>query len=648
MRADRTITGGGGLLCYIRDTLVFEKLYKKSKEGTEVAAFRVRLDKKNWVQLVNVYVPPENSVGQIINFCPDIILAQESSIICGDFNGHSVLWDESQPPDSRGERIINWLIDSDLEVLNNGSPTRVSRITGNGSAPDISLCGRKWSGKCNWTVGEDIGGSDHLPLIITVSNSVQHQSVFGRKARWKSQGVDWSKFQEEVEKNISKVAGEEESLTKRVATLANVLKDAATTHVGKAKPGKRTKPWMKPSVRQAIRKRNGLRRKIATKRREWLEACQEAREEISKAKEDSWKEILSDAINDVDEKKVWSFIKSLNGTPESNSPNEVLKHGGKCITSNRKKADLFASHYASVSSHSFNKEERNLNRRYKKVLGSSSVDGESCKKFSMRDLKRAIAKMKPKGAPGPDDLPPSFFKALGEKALEVLLHIYNTSFEAGFCPQIWRNATIIPLLKQGKSPSELESFRPVSLTSVMVKILERMVADRLIRMAEKEGWFSHLQAGFRKGRSCEDQILRLSQAIEDGFQKKPMNRSVLVLLDFSKAYDMVWKERLLLTMSDKGVPMQMVRWLRRFLENRQVKVRFCDAMSGTRKMRQGLPQGAVLSPTLFLFYINEVASILPTSTVSSLFADDISALGTNKCREKPAQQVQETVPTLLP
>ena len=122
-----------------------------------------------------------------------------------------------------------------------------------------------------------------------------------------------------------------------------------------------------------------------------------------------------------------------------------------------------------------------------------------------------------------------------------------------------------------------------------------------------------------------------------------MNRSILVLLDFSKAYDMVWKERLLLTMSEKGVPMQMVRWLRGFLENRQANVRFCDAMSGTRKMRQGLPQGAVLSPTLFLFYINELASILPSSTVSSLFADDVSALGTNKCREKAAQQVQETV-----
>ena len=386
MRADRTITGGGGLLCYIKDSLVFEKLYKKAKAGTEVAAFRVRLDKKDWVHLVNIYVPPVNSVGQIINFCPEIILTLESSIICGDFNGHSVLWDGSQPPDSRGEELINWLIDADLEVLNSGAPTRVSRITGNGSAPDISLCGRKWSGKCAWSIGEDIGGSDHVPMLITVSKAVQHQSVFGRKARWKSQGVDWGKFEEEVEKNIGKVAGEEESLTKMVATYTDVLKEAATTHVGKVKPGKKTKPWMKPPVRAAIRRRNALRRQISTKRKEWLEACQEAREEISKAKEESWKEVLTEAINDVDEKKVWSFIKSLNGTPDSNSPNEVLKHEGKCITSNRKKADLFASHYASVSSHSFNKEERNINRQYKKVLGSSSVDGESCKRFTMRNL----------------------------------------------------------------------------------------------------------------------------------------------------------------------------------------------------------------------------------------------------------------------
>ena len=85
-----------------------------------------------------------------------------------------------------------------------------------------------------------------------------------------------------------------------------------------------------------------------------------------------------------------------------------------------------------------------------------------------------------------------------------------------------------------------------------------MLFDRLCYIAETTTLFSRFQAGFRKGRSSESQILCIIQAIEDGFQKKPMNRSVLVLLDFIKAYDTVWREKLLLNMLDMDIPQQMV------------------------------------------------------------------------------------------
>ena len=106
-------------------------------------------------------------------------------------------------------------------------------------------------------------------------------------------------------------------------------------------------------------------------------------------------------------------------------------------------------------------------------------------------------------------------------------------------PQVWRTATIIPLLKAGKPASELASYRLVSLTSCVVKVLERILADRLYHLAETNNRFSPLQAGFRKKCSCEEHITRIVQAIENGFQQTPMQRSVLVLLDYSKAYDMV-------------------------------------------------------------------------------------------------------------
>ena len=143
--------------------------------------------------------------------------------------------------------------------------------------------------------------------------------------------------------------------------------------------------------------------------------------------------------------------------------------------------------------------------------------------------------MKRKGAAGPDDIPPPFLKELGPCAQQELLAIFNCSFTDSFCPQVWCLAHILPLLKSGKSAGDLASFRPISLSCVVkalerkVKALERKVNDRLYHMAETQGWFHPAQAGFRKGRGCDDQIRRLFQKIQDGFQDKPFKRSVIVI-----------------------------------------------------------------------------------------------------------------------
>ena len=126
-----------------------------------------------------------------------------------------------------------------------------------------------------------------------------------------------------------------------------------------------------------------------------------------------------------------------------------------------------------------------------------------------------------------------------------------------------------------------------------------------------------------------------------------MNKSVLVLLDFSKAYDTVWREKLMLTMGERGVPRLLLKWLRGFLHNRLANVKFCDAVSGTRTMKQGLPQGSVLSPILFVFYINELANILPDSVTSTLFADDVGILATNRDRDTAQRLAQEAVDVVV-
>ena len=82
--------------------------------------------------------------------------------------------------------------------------------------------------------------------------------------------------------------------------------------------------------------------------------------------------------------------------------------------------------------------------------------------------------------------------------------------------------------------------------------------DRLSMWAEENQVIVKEQAGFRKGRSCEDQILKVVQAIENGFAKPEMERTVLVLLDFSSAYDTVWREKLLTSLYEQGIPLQFI------------------------------------------------------------------------------------------
>ena len=180
-------------------------------------------------------------------------------------------------------------------------------------------------------------------------------------------------------------------------------------------------------------------------------------------------------------------------------------------------------------------------------------------------MNAALRKMRRRGAPVSDDIPPAFLMELGTKGRTELLKICNLSFTDANVPQIWRHGVIIPLLKRGKPASNIESFRPISLTSCVVKLLERMIAARLYTMAEEQNWLNNNQAGFRKGRSCEDQIIKLIQDVSDGFQAKKMQRTVMALLDYSKAYDRTWKERLLSKLHDYGTPRQVTKWIAAFL-----------------------------------------------------------------------------------
>ena len=143
--------------------------------------------------------------------------------------------------------------------------------------------------------------------------------------------------------------------------------------------------------------------------------------------------------------------------------------------------------------------------------------------------------------------------------MDFLLHIFNLSWPSHSFPSIWKTSSIIPIHKMGKPLDSPASFRPISLTSCVSKLFERIILSRLLFFLESNFILSPRQAGFRPGRCTLDQILYLSQSISDRFNKpRPGSRTILSAIDFSKALDSVWHPSLFHKLISAGLPPLLV------------------------------------------------------------------------------------------
>ena len=230
----------------------------------------------------------------------------------------------------------------------------------------------------------------------------------------------------------------------------------------------------------------------------------------------------------------------------------------------------------------------------------------------MTELSTAIRKFSSSAASGPDQIAYPLLKHLPEPAQLLLLSLSNRSLYSHTFPSCWKPTTIIPIYKPGKPTSSPPSFRPISLISCISKLFERLILSRLTFHLKSYHLLSTCQAGFHPGRSSFDQILTLSQSIWDGFQnKKPPDRTILVSVDFSKAFDSVWHSALFHKLLSLKLPPCFLLWVRSFPSDRRAKVQVGGFRSRSFRIRRGIPQGSVLGPVLFILVVDDISKDLP-------------------------------------
>ena len=233
-------------------------------------------------------------------------------------------------------------------------------------------------------------------------------------------------------------------------------------------------------------------------------------------------------------------------------------------------------------------------------------------------------------APGLDNYSVELLKEIAEYIIKPLEHIFNTSLTTGIFPSRFKESKVIPLFKKGDT-KVVSNYRPISLTSNLAKILEKIVKKRLSSFLEKYKILSNNQYGFRKSVSTQnavaDLVTEILREIDQG------NKPVLILLDIEKAFDTITHNKLLNKLETVGVRGVPLRWFQSYVSDRKQIVMMGDILSETMYYEVGLPQGTVLSPILFLIYINELCNMNVQGKVFS-FADDTALLVTAESWEQ--------------
>ena len=518
-----------------------------------------------------------------------------------------------------------WIANSDLLVGNDRSTIRINPATGNWSTPDVTLYSTAWHGLVEWKTDSDSMGSDHLPITIEVNCS---KATIKRKSKkYSYKKANWIQYQDLISQKLdrSKIP---RTCKAKLKTLTRTVTEAAKASIPMGHSKNRV-PWWTPEVQEAVNKREEAKETAHLSeehRQRWIQQNADTKRIINNAKTNSWREYCTQLSMSTDASAVWNTIKAMDGRGYVESSCAAITRNDKTLTSGKQKAKAFIKEYAAVSNVKSGKEDRSFARKTRSLVRKKCpCDSGACVPFDMKELDQAIDSIKLTCAPGPDATSNQMIAHLPPAGRQALLDIFNQALREGFCPSDWRRAIIIPILKKQKPASSISSYRPISLTSCVGKLFEKLLKNRISHWLESNNKISSAQAGFCSLRSAEDQIMRITQAVHDGFQqRKPPSRTLLALIDFSRAFDKVWHIGLLSKLLKLEMPLCWIQWIDAFLQDRVACVDFENSRSPYHHMHSGVPQGSILSPTLFLIFIDDIVESLPPSIECSLFSDDLA------------------------
>lgn len=605
-REDTSAGRGGGLLVYHRNGMVVSEK-KISSAFNQVVSVSVETQSKPL--LINlVYRSPNSSAENNATLDEFIKQLTSGSVTLGDMNYGGIDWDNGCS-DSAGKKFFDATQDAFLQQ-------HVDFPTHDGNTLDLILATNDIQVQSVEDAG-NLGKSHHSILLAKViSNPTRLPSTeqvldYGKadftKLKDCMSSVDWQSELSEL--------GAQDGWTLFKTKLHQSMNECIPTKTRRAD----NKPlWMNRNIMRQIRKKRRLWNWYkTTKDHAEYEAYLDVQKTVAKVIRSAKKKFERKLAKNY-KKNPRQFYSHLNAHTKSRSQVGPLKSEENIqVSDSQGMCNILNSFFSSVFT-----DEDTTNIPVPQKMCEANISPTFVVTEEM--FKKKLSKIKKNGAPGPDKVTGRVLIELEDVVALPLCLIFNKSLSSGEVPEDWRIANVTSVFKKGNR-SLAENYRPISLTSVVCKLLESLICEVIIEHLSEHQVLRSSQHGFVSHRSCLTNLLEYLETIT-ALLDQGHNIDVFYL-DFSKAFDRVPHQRLLAKLTAHGITGSIFNWIKAWLTGRRQRVVLNGAQSEWTPVPSGVPQGSVLGPLLFIVFINDIDTAVDVVHCCLIkFADDTKGL----------------------
>ena len=635
---NRRDKGGGGVMILTKKNIRVDRV-ELSESKAEIVKVVVKNSYGKEMSYVGVYVPPKTNAWRGVDHeamlldtlkeMEGILTKDKDVLMVGDFNCKGINWEEGTcqgGENSWSERLLNWAVenlmtqwvDCDTRFSGGDTPSRLDLLfTSDGEAVE------EIKYEC------PLGKSDHILMGIRLGKDLESTDEEYKMERHKFSKANFDEMKKYFEGANWSYFENSESIQGKWDEFVKIYNEAVERFVPKGrKYCEKGKEWYNGRCEKARKCKTRAWNKWRKGRIEsnWKDYVEVRNECVKILREEKYK--YEKDIMDKCKSEPKLFYRHINSRMKKREGITELKDNGRVYNDEKDMAEVMNRKFQTVFT-----EEEDFD-----VGDGVFVENEIKEvKVQRREVMKLMECLDVNKAPGPDGISNWILRECRNQLVDKIHKLVSVSLMQGRLPKDWKRANIVPIYKGGNRLNPL-NYRPVSLTSVVGKMCEKIIKDVWMEYLEGNTVLVSCQFGFRRGSSCTANLMSFYSRVIDVVQER--NGWVdSVYLDLKKAFDKVPHRRLLWKIRNYGgIGGSLLDWMRDYLSQREMRTVIRNKHSSWLGVKSGVPQGSVLGPVMFGIYINDIVEGIGSHI--NLFADDAKLMRKVE-KEEDCRKLQE-------